>query len=175
LSKGTSAASAFSSALSRIGDKLISGAIDSIFSSAFKGISSGGGLGGLLGGLLPSGGLFANGGIMTAKGPVQLRTYANGGVANSPQLAVYGEGSSPEAYVPLPDGKRIPVAMQAPANANAPVAGAGAGTQVNVYAPGATMTAEEYRGITMQAIAQNNAQMRQSQFKRSAIDHKAFG
>jgi hypothetical protein len=174
LSKGADAASAFSSALSKIGDKLISGALDSLFSSAFKGLGSGGGLGGLLGGLLPSGGLFANGGIMTARGPVQLRTYANGGVANSPQLAVYGEGSGPEAYVPLPDGKRIPVAMQAPANANTPVAGGGT-SQINVYAPGATMTPEEYKGITMQAIAENNAQQRATQYSRGVADRRAIG
>jgi hypothetical protein len=40
-----------------------------------------------------------------------LRTYASGGVASSPQLAVFGEGSKPEAYVPLPDGRSIPVTM----------------------------------------------------------------
>jgi len=55
---------------------------------------------------------FANGGVMTPAGPLRLQTYARGGIANSPQLAVFGEGSTPEAYVPLPDGKRIPVAMQ---------------------------------------------------------------
>jgi lambda family phage tail tape measure protein len=55
---------------------------------------------------------FANGGIMTAKGSVPLRKYANGGVANSPQLALFGEGRTPEAYVPLPDGRSIPVNMK---------------------------------------------------------------
>jgi tape measure domain-containing protein len=54
---------------------------------------------------------FADGGIMTQFGSVPLRKYAAGGVANSPQLAMFGEGSLPEAYVPLPDGRRIPVAM----------------------------------------------------------------
>jgi hypothetical protein len=54
--------------------------------------------------------MFANGGIMTSMGPMQLRKYANGGVANSPQVAVYGE-AGPEAYVPLPDGRTIPVTM----------------------------------------------------------------
>lgn len=49
---------------------------------------------------------------MTSGGPVPLRKYAGGGIANSPQLAMFGEGSKPEAYVPLPDGRRIPVAMQ---------------------------------------------------------------
>ena len=55
---------------------------------------------------------FANGGIMTSSGPVPLRTYASGGIANSPQLAVFGEGAMNEAFVPLPDGRSIPVKMQ---------------------------------------------------------------
>jgi lambda family phage tail tape measure protein len=54
---------------------------------------------------------FANGGVMTSAGPLPLRTYAGGGVASSPQLAVFGEGSMNEAYVPLPDGRSIPVTM----------------------------------------------------------------
>ena len=55
---------------------------------------------------------FANGGIMTSAGPLPLRAYAGGGIANSPQLTLFGEGRTPEAFVPLPDGRRIPVAMQ---------------------------------------------------------------
>jgi lambda family phage tail tape measure protein len=66
---------------------------------------------------------FAMGGIMTGDGPMPLKTYARGGIANSPQLAMFGEGSTPEAYVPLPDGRRIPVAMQG---------GGGGNTTVNV-------------------------------------------
>lgn len=66
---------------------------------------------------------FANGGIMTGDGPVPLKKYAAGGIARSPQLALFGEGSRPEAYVPLPDGRRIPVAMKG---------GGGGNTTVNV-------------------------------------------
>ncbi|MFZ9264221.1 MAG: tape measure protein, partial [Polynucleobacter sp.] len=55
---------------------------------------------------------FADGGIMTANGPLNLKRYATGGIANSPQLAMFGEGSMPEAYVPLPDGRSIPVTMK---------------------------------------------------------------
>jgi lambda family phage tail tape measure protein len=55
---------------------------------------------------------FASGGIMTQQGPLQLRRYAAGGIASSPQMAIYGEGSRPEAYVPLPDGRTIPVTMK---------------------------------------------------------------
>lgn len=54
---------------------------------------------------------FANGGIMTEYGKAPLRKYATGGIANSPQVALYGEGSVPEAYVPLPDGQTIPVTL----------------------------------------------------------------
>ena len=61
--------------------------------------------------LLPGFG-FANGGVMTSSGPAPLKRYSQGGIANRPQLALYGEGSKPEAYVPLPDGRRIPVALQ---------------------------------------------------------------
>lgn len=53
---------------------------------------------------------FAGGGVMTSAGPLPLRTYSGGGIANSPQMAVFGEGDSPEAYVPVPNGK-IPVEM----------------------------------------------------------------
>lgn len=66
--------------------------------------------------------LFADGGIMTSRGPLPLNRYAGGGIANSPQLAMFGEGRTPEAYVPLPDGRRIPVAMS----------GGGAGNVVSV-------------------------------------------
>ncbi len=53
--------------------------------------------------------LAANGGIMTGRGMLPLSRYASGGIASSPQMAIFGEGSMPEAYVPLPDGRRIPV------------------------------------------------------------------
>lgn len=55
---------------------------------------------------------FADGGVMTSAGPLALKRYAGGGVANSPQLALFGEGATPEAFVPLPDGRNIPVKMQ---------------------------------------------------------------
>lgn len=54
---------------------------------------------------------FANGGVMTEYGELALRKYANGGIAKTPQVAIYGEGSGAEAYVPLPDGRSIPVTM----------------------------------------------------------------
>jgi hypothetical protein len=54
---------------------------------------------------------FANGGIMTSQGQLPLNTYANGGIANSPQIAMFGEGRKNEAYVPLPDNRTIPVTL----------------------------------------------------------------
>lgn len=55
---------------------------------------------------------FAEGGVMGGRGPLPLARYARGGVADSPQMAVFGEGRAPEAFVPLPDGRRIPVRME---------------------------------------------------------------
>ena len=82
-----------------------------------KGIMAafGGGGGGLFGGLFSFLG-FANGGIMTGDGALPLQRYARGGIARSPQLAMFGEGSKPEAYVPLPDGRSIPVTIKGFAN-----------------------------------------------------------
>jgi len=48
---------------------------------------------------------FAQGGVMP------VHQYAEGGIARTPQLAVFGEGRGAEAFVPLPDGKSIPVKM----------------------------------------------------------------
>lgn len=73
---------------------------------------------------------FAKGGVMSPGGPLPLRAYASGGIASSPQLAVFGEGSMNEAFVPLPDGRRIPVDLNGGG-------GGGANVVVNVIeAPG---------------------------------------
>ncbi|RTL87900.1 MAG: hypothetical protein EKK29_07060 [Hyphomicrobiales bacterium] len=109
------------------------GGLASWFESLFSGASMGrptpvvGGAGPMA---VPT---FAGGGIMTDRGPLPLRAYAGGGIANSPQLALFGEGSSPEAYVPVPSG-RIPVEMRGGGSHAAPVTvnliGAPQGTQV---------------------------------------------
>ncbi len=64
--------------------------------------------------------VFARGGIMTPGGDLPLRKYANGGVATRPQVALFGEGRQPEAYVPLPDGRSIPVTMKSGDKSAAP-------------------------------------------------------
>lgn len=88
----------------------------------------------------------ANGNVMTATGPLPLNTYANGGVATRPQVSIFGEGSTPEAYVPLPDGRHIPVAMQG--------AGGGSNVVVNVVnnAGNAKATAQERQDSNGQRI-----------------------
>ena len=54
----------------------------------------------------------ANGNIMTDHGPLPLKYYSNGGIAKKAQVSIFGEGRTPEAYVPLPDGRSIPVTMK---------------------------------------------------------------
>lgn len=78
----------------------------SITEPLFNSLESGG-FGSFISNLLP----FEQGGVMTSMGALPLHRYAGGGVANSPQLALFGEGRKPEAYVPLPDGRSIPVTM----------------------------------------------------------------
>jgi phage host-nuclease inhibitor protein Gam len=76
-------------------------------SQALGSVLGGGGSIGMPTNLLP----FVDGGIMTPQGALPLHTYRTGGVANTPQLAMFGEGDMAEAYVPLPDGRSIPVTM----------------------------------------------------------------
>lgn len=81
----------------------------------------------------------ANGGIFGKEGVVPLRAYQKGGIATSPQLAMFGEGSMNEAYVPLPDGRTIPVTLstesagKSTGNAVSPVS-----IQINVTKDGRT-------------------------------------
>ena len=58
----------------------------------------------------------ANGNIMTSSGPLPLKRYAKGGIAKTAQISIFGEGRMPEAYVPLPDGRSIPVTINANAS-----------------------------------------------------------
>ena len=56
---------------------------------------------------------FAGGGVLDGidSGGLPVHQYSAGGIARTPQLAVFGEGRGAEAFVPLPDGKSIPVKM----------------------------------------------------------------
>lgn len=63
----------------------------------------------------PAAPALEKGGILpgNVQGTVPLRKFANGGIVKRPTLALFGEGkaSRGEAFVPLPDGRRIPVAL----------------------------------------------------------------
>lgn len=96
-------------------------------------------------------------------GSEPLRRYATGGIANSPQIAMFGEGSRPEAYVPLPDGRRIPVAMDSPSAAgqgplNIEITNNAAGVEVvpRMTPQGVALIVQE---IGAQMIKQNNRQL----------------
>lgn len=56
--------------------------------------------------------LMANGGVMTPYGALPLHKYAKGGIEHGPALSLHGEGSLPEANVPLADGRTIPVTLK---------------------------------------------------------------
>lgn len=47
--------------------------------------------------------------LVTGATPGNVPGFASGGVVNGPTLATIGEGGVPEAVVPLPDGRSIPV------------------------------------------------------------------
>lgn len=68
--------------------------------------------GGILGGTLKDIFGFAGGGVFVpGSGPRSLKRFASGGVSTS--AAIFGE-AGPEAAVPLPDGRRIPVDLRLP-------------------------------------------------------------
>lgn len=108
---------------------------------------------------------FANGGIFGKDGVIPLRAYQKGGIANSPQLALFGEGDMNEAYVPLPDGRTIPVTlstdgMSVGGNVLSPVS-----IEINVHSDGSTTesgdtesiwnnAAQRMKAIALETIAQ---------------------
>lgn len=108
MKNGSSAADAFANAVSRLSDRIIDDLLDSIFK-----VNSASGSGGIFGSLLGSlgGGLSGGGGLGTfAAAAFGTPTfYARGGIANTP--SIFGE-AGPEAAVPLPDGRRIPVDLR---------------------------------------------------------------
>lgn len=107
----------------------------------------------------------AKGGVFGPDGVVPLNTYSKGGIASKPQLALFGEGRQKEAYVPLPDGRSIPVTMTGEMmnggnNTIAPV-----NININVQSDGSSATsesdnsswnraAERMKSIALETIAQ---------------------
>lgn len=119
LKDGKSGTEALAGALNKLADKLLDMAVNQLVNNA---------LGPLVGGLFGGGGggtgaavsLFAKGGIAAHGKP--LPTFAGGGVSKS--AAIFGE-AGPEAAVPLPDGRRIPVDLRLPTAPTAAAANSG--------------------------------------------------
>lgn len=123
LINGKTAAEALGDALTNIGNQLINMGLDSLFgggtfgskSSPFGLIGQALGIGGSSG---PSGGLAWAG--LNAKGGIashgkNIPVFASGGISQT--AAIFGE-AGPEAAVPLPDGRSIPVTLSMPKPAN---------------------------------------------------------
>ncbi len=106
LKDGKNGAEALRNSLDKIADMLIDMAVKQLVTSAFGGLGKGGS-----GGLLSIFG-FAEGGIAAHGRPVALPKFAGGGISNS--AAIFGE-AGPEAAVPLPNGREIPVDLNMPA------------------------------------------------------------
>ena len=109
---------------------------------------------------------FENGGIMGPNGVLPLKAYSKGGIATTPQLALFGEGRSNEAYVPLPDGRSIPVTMTgsmgggnatvAPVSINISVSSDGSESSSNSDGDGKSWNdaAQRIKNIVLETITQ---------------------
>ena len=139
----------------RLADVVLQAALlgDGPLGGMFGSAASGGKAGGLIGALFSAFG-FAEGGVMTAQGPRRLKRYANGGVSRT--AAIFGE-AGPEAAVPLPDGRRIPVDLRGGAPAAqqkitvAPV--------LQIDARGASMTEDQVRALVAPMLQQTSREL----------------
>jgi tape measure domain-containing protein len=142
LKDGESATGLLADGLDRIANKLIDMAVNDLVNSALGSLTGMGGPqagadGGLVAGFASLFG-FAKGGVMVpGKGPASLPRFAKGGVSRS--AAIFAE-AGPEAAVPLPDGRRIPVDLRMPEIPRAVSSGAAPvlNLSVNIDAKGAT-------------------------------------
>lgn len=115
---------------------------------------------------------FATGGAMTSRGPVPLNAYVTGGIADTPQMALFGEGRMPEAYVPLPDGKRIPVAMSQPANGDSGPQKVDNSRSFTIDVRGAQMGVADQ---IVKAIRAYDAEKTRTQFEDREFARRLFG
>lgn len=155
LREGKNATEALGNALNRIADKLLDMAVNQLVEAALGGLLQGaGGAGGASRGLLSIFG-FAGGGVMTQGGPRQLERFAGGGVSN--KAAVFGE-AGPEAAVPLPDGRRIPVELRMP-NINGAVRQASATSQQSPIALSVAPVFHLAPGVTADELARVKSEL----------------
>lgn len=188
LSHGTSAANAFSSALSKIGDKLISFGTDALFSKIFGSLLGGGlggssGGGGLLGGIgklfgFAEGGYTGHGGKYEPAGIVHRGEYVMDAgtvsrLGRSTMDAIRGlPGYADGGFVSMPDTK-APIMPIPAANMNA--APTKAGDIWNVDLRGSNLSKAEVQGAIVQAIAVNNQQQSRTQFPDRELARRGFG
>jgi hypothetical protein len=81
-----------------------------------------------------------NGGIMP------IEHYDTGGITSRPQLALFGEGSQPEAFVPLPDGRTIPVTLRHAGSSDLPTVMNNISVQIVNQVPQAEVSAQRQTG-----------------------------
>ena len=114
LQEGKTAAEALGGVFDKLANKLLDMGLDSLFGGGGKDF-------GIIGSLFG----FAGGGVAANGRPQPMKTFAGGGVSRS--ASIFGE-AGPEAAVPLPDGRRIPVDLRMPAASS----GGGGALQVTV-------------------------------------------
>ena len=132
LENGKSAADALSDALKGVGDALLNAGINGLVGGQTTGLT------GMFSSALH---LNAKGGIAANGRPVPI--FAGGGVSS--QASIFGE-AGPEAAVPLPDGRRIPVDLRMPS---------GAGGAITVhYAPQIDARGADSSAVAALAVAQ---------------------
>jgi hypothetical protein len=116
--------------------------------------------GSILGSIWP----FAKGGIMTPNGPAKLRRFAAGGISNG--IGIFGE-AGPEAAVPLPDGRRIPVDLRMPPVPALPQISAGTTVIQNIDLRGAIVDKDVWAQVNQ--ISQQNAQQAVAIYDRNVL------
>lgn len=138
---GKSAVEALGNALQNLANKLIDMALDSAINSLF------GNLGGLFGG----GGMGMNFfPAAPSSGPIGL--FADGGVSTKP--AIFGE-AGPEAAVPLPDGRTIPVTLNSGAGVGGGAENVNSGNVYNFS--GTSEEFQQFKKFVMERDKQFNA------------------
>jgi GH24 family phage-related lysozyme (muramidase) len=161
LKAGKSATEALAGALEKVANKLLDIALNSLFDGSKPGSG-----GGILGGLFSF--LFAKDGGVYSHGRMQpMKTFARGGVSRS--AAIFGE-AGPEAAVPLPDGRRIPVDLRAPTVAPGSAGrqtvdvtvGVAADNNGNLMPFVESVSQRTAAGVTRQGIAAYNKQLDRS-------------
>lgn len=134
---GKDALEALTGALTKLADKLLDMALDQAINSLF-------------GNLIGATGGGWNSSLTSMVGASSIGLFAKGGISNKP--AIFGE-SGPEAAVPLPDGRSIPVRIYGEANSNQ-AAGGTQGVHVTV---GWSRTADGNLKPFVEDVAQKTA------------------